>query len=163
MLWNYCIDNFVFGNYLYLCVWKLLITLCLGTIYFIPLCLGTTDIDKFVFENYLCLCALELLIELLMPLWFGTSLIKGHNYYLNEIPCLSTSAASVGLLLIARHLVLPSGNLQISKVRMEDSGMYRCTAVNPLTGQRHLSPTTVMLKVTGEWLVMTLLSHCFDL
>lgn len=52
------------------------------------------------------------------------------------------------LLLTARHLILPSGNLQISTVTAEDSGDYRCIAVNPVTGDRRSAPTVVTLKVT---------------
>ena len=55
-------------------------------------------------------------------------------------------------LLVARHLILPSGNLQIGEVRMSDQGVYQCIAMNPLSRQRRTSPTRVHLHVNGEYL-----------
>jgi hypothetical protein len=46
--------------------------------------------------------------------------------------------------------VLPSGNLQIQGVRASDQGIYKCVAVNPISGQRVVAENSVHLRVTSE-------------
>ena len=50
-----------------------------------------------------------------------------------------------------RHFMLPSGNLQIAAVRQSDAGLYRCIAVNPVTGQKRLAEHQVNLRVIGKY------------
>jgi hypothetical protein len=47
--------------------------------------------------------------------------------------------------------VLPSGNLQIQGVRASDQGVYKCVAVNPVSGQRVLADNTAQLRVTRRY------------
>lgn len=49
------------------------------------------------------------------------------QFFVNHqpIPILSTSSS--------RYKILPSGSLQISNVRLSDSGLYSCAALNPIT------------------------------
>ncbi|XP_031455565.1 cell adhesion molecule-related/down-regulated by oncogenes isoform X1 [Phasianus colchicus] len=47
-----------------------------------------------------------------------------------------------------RYLILPSGNLQILNVSMEDRGSYRCAAYNPVTHDLRIEPTGRKLVVT---------------
>ncbi|XP_065594376.1 cell adhesion molecule-related/down-regulated by oncogenes [Cyrtonyx montezumae] len=46
------------------------------------------------------------------------------------------------------YLILPSGNLQILNVSMEDRGSYRCAAYNPVTHDLRIEPTGRKLVVT---------------
>ncbi|OXB81237.1 UNVERIFIED_CONTAM: hypothetical protein H355_014281 [Colinus virginianus] len=46
------------------------------------------------------------------------------------------------------YLILPSGNLQILNVSMEDRGSYRCAAYNPVTHDLRTEPTGRKLIVT---------------
>ncbi|NXF92495.1 CDON protein, partial [Eubucco bourcierii] len=48
------------------------------------------------------------------------------------------------------YLILPSGNLQILNVSLEDKGSYRCAAFNPLTGDLRVEPSGRKLGVTRE-------------
>ncbi|NXP79302.1 CDON protein, partial [Ramphastos sulfuratus] len=48
------------------------------------------------------------------------------------------------------YLILPSGNLQILNVSLEDKGSYRCAAYNPLTGDLRVEPSGRKLGVTRE-------------
>jgi len=63
----------------------------------------------------------------------------------------------------ARHVILPSGSLQILRVRRRDEAVYQCVAVNPLTQQRRDSPVTVRLRIVNGQLLcqsfMTLHHH----
>ncbi|CAN9510948.1 unnamed protein product [Ophioblennius macclurei] len=45
------------------------------------------------------------------------------------------------------YLILPSGNLQIPSVSAQHQGMYRCGAVNPLTGETVVQPHGTKLTV----------------
>lgn len=54
--------------------------------------------------------------------------MKNHCILLN-IVCLFI------FLSIDRYKILPSGNLHIISVKKIDSGIYQCSAKNPLTGQ----------------------------
>uniref|UniRef100_A0A672FVJ7 Cell adhesion associated, oncogene regulated n=1 Tax=Salarias fasciatus TaxID=181472 RepID=A0A672FVJ7_SALFA len=45
------------------------------------------------------------------------------------------------------YLVLPSGNLQIPSVSVQHQGMYRCGAVNPVTGETVVQPHGTKLAV----------------
>ncbi|POI31291.1 hypothetical protein CIB84_004958, partial [Bambusicola thoracicus] len=47
-----------------------------------------------------------------------------------------------------KYLILPSGNLQILNVSMEDRGSYRCAAYNPVTHDLRIEPTGRKLVVT---------------
>ena len=47
----------------------------------------------------------------------------------------------------SRYKVFPSGNLQIANVRQKDTGVYRCGAKNPLTGEIKESTRRTSLKV----------------
>uniref|UniRef100_A0A8V0ZUE7 Cell adhesion associated, onco regulated n=1 Tax=Gallus gallus TaxID=9031 RepID=A0A8V0ZUE7_CHICK len=47
-----------------------------------------------------------------------------------------------------KYLILPSGNLQIFNVSMEDRGSYRCAAYNPVTHDLRVEPTGRKLVVT---------------
>ena len=49
-----------------------------------------------------------------------------------------------------RHKILPSGNLQIEKVRQSDQGIYRCTAYNTETGMKRVAPNRIHLRVIGK-------------
>ncbi|XP_018414521.1 PREDICTED: cell adhesion molecule-related/down-regulated by oncogenes [Nanorana parkeri] len=49
-----------------------------------------------------------------------------------------------------KYLILPSGNLQIVNVTLEDRGPYRCAAYNPVTHERKISPSVYKLAVTGS-------------
>lgn len=49
-----------------------------------------------------------------------------------------------------KYLILPSGNLQIFNVSMEDRGSYRCAAYNPVTHDLRVEPTGRKLVVTRE-------------
>ena len=51
------------------------------------------------------------------------------------------------LLCLARHLILPSGALQISRVRQRDEAVYRCVAVNRLSREQRTSPSSVHLHI----------------
>jgi hypothetical protein len=46
-----------------------------------------------------------------------------------------------------RQRVLPTGTLQIVRVSRKDEGVYRCSVVSPVTGQRQDAPNTYQLKV----------------
>ncbi|UYV81092.1 hypothetical protein LAZ67_19002753 [Cordylochernes scorpioides] len=46
-----------------------------------------------------------------------------------------------------RYLLLPSGNLHISKVQAADSGEYRCQGYNPYMNERKLAKHSVFLTV----------------
>ena len=48
-------------------------------------------------------------------------------------------------------MILPSGNLQISKVRKTDQGSYKCISINPLTAQKRVANHVVFLNVIGEY------------
>ena len=54
-------------------------------------------------------------------------------------------------LTVGRYKILPSGNLQISKVRQVDQGAYRCISVNPITAQKKIAQHVVNLRVIGEY------------
>ncbi len=60
-------------------------------------------------------------------------------YYLNETP-LNVQAQE-------RFRIFPSGNLQISNVKASDSGVYRCSAKNPVTNEIRTSLKRTNLKV----------------
>lgn len=47
-------------------------------------------------------------------------------------------------------MMLPSGSLQIAKVRQSDQGAYRCVSLNPVTGNRRLAQHVVNLRVIGK-------------
>eukprot|EP00076_Gallus_gallus_P029486 XP_015153589.1 cell adhesion molecule-related/down-regulated by oncogenes [Gallus gallus] len=47
-----------------------------------------------------------------------------------------------------KYLILPSGNLQIFNVSMEDRGSYRCAAYNPVTHDLRIEPTGRKLVIT---------------
>ncbi|KAM5131943.1 cell adhesion molecule-related/down-regulated by oncogenes isoform 2-T4 [Mantella aurantiaca] len=49
-----------------------------------------------------------------------------------------------------KYFILPSGNLQIVNVTLEDRGPYRCAAYNPVTHERKISPSVYKLSVTGS-------------
>jgi hypothetical protein len=49
-----------------------------------------------------------------------------------------------------RQKILPSGTLQIVRVVKKDEGVYRCSVVNPRTGERRDSVNTYHLKVNGR-------------
>ncbi|XP_068094891.1 cell adhesion molecule-related/down-regulated by oncogenes isoform X2 [Hyperolius riggenbachi] len=55
-----------------------------------------------------------------------------------------------------KYLILPSGNLQILNVTLEDRGSYRCAAYNPVSHERKTSPYTYKLSVSSsseqDWL-----------
>uniref|UniRef100_A0A6I8R7N6 Cell adhesion-associated, oncogene-regulated n=1 Tax=Xenopus tropicalis TaxID=8364 RepID=A0A6I8R7N6_XENTR len=46
-----------------------------------------------------------------------------------------------------KYLILPSGNLHILNVSLEDRGTYRCAAYNPVTHELKPNPSTVKLSV----------------
>ncbi|XP_054251555.1 cell adhesion molecule-related/down-regulated by oncogenes [Indicator indicator] len=48
------------------------------------------------------------------------------------------------------YLILPSGNLQILNVSLEDKGSYRCAAYNPLTGELRIEPGGHRLGVSSS-------------
>ncbi|XP_064617569.1 cell adhesion molecule-related/down-regulated by oncogenes-like isoform X2 [Liolophura sinensis] len=48
-----------------------------------------------------------------------------------------------------RHRILSSGNLNIASVTMSDEGVYRCVAVNTVSGRNRTSPYRVHLKVNA--------------
>ncbi|MEQ2197108.1 hypothetical protein XENOCAPTIV_023248 [Xenoophorus captivus] len=49
------------------------------------------------------------------------------------------------------YLILPSGNLQIISVSAQQQGMYKCGAVNPVTGEAvHSQPLTLECVVSGS-------------
>ncbi|XP_054031990.1 cell adhesion molecule-related/down-regulated by oncogenes [Dryobates pubescens] len=48
------------------------------------------------------------------------------------------------------YLILPSGNLQILNVSLEDKGSYRCAAYNPLTGELRTEPAGRRLAVSSS-------------
>lgn len=47
-----------------------------------------------------------------------------------------------------KFLILPSGNLQIFNVSLEDRGPYRCAAYNPMTHERKISPSVYKLSIS---------------
>ncbi|KAM3922717.1 cell adhesion molecule-related/down-regulated by oncogenes isoform 1-T3 [Leptodactylus fuscus] len=47
-----------------------------------------------------------------------------------------------------KYVILPSGNLQILNVSLEDQGPYRCAAYNPMTYQRKISPSVYRLSIS---------------
>ncbi|XP_069805033.1 cell adhesion molecule-related/down-regulated by oncogenes isoform X2 [Dendropsophus ebraccatus] len=47
-----------------------------------------------------------------------------------------------------KYLILPSGNLQILNVSLEDRGTYRCAAYNPMTHERRISPSVYKLSIS---------------
>ncbi|KAG8568268.1 hypothetical protein GDO81_013941 [Engystomops pustulosus] len=47
-----------------------------------------------------------------------------------------------------KYLILPSGNLQILNVSLEDRGPYRCAAYNPMTHERKISPSVYKLSIS---------------
>jgi len=49
--------------------------------------------------------------------------------------------------LSARHLILPSGALLISRVRRRDEAVYQCVATNVLTLDQRVSPTSTRLRI----------------
>ncbi|XP_073459580.1 cell adhesion molecule-related/down-regulated by oncogenes isoform X1 [Aquarana catesbeiana] len=49
-----------------------------------------------------------------------------------------------------KYFILPSGNLQIVNVTLEDRGPYRCAVYNPVTHERKISPSVYKLAVTGS-------------
>lgn len=49
-----------------------------------------------------------------------------------------------------RYRLMPSGDLQISDVRLSDAGVYECIAHNPLLGVKRRSGNPVTLKVRGK-------------
>lgn len=49
-----------------------------------------------------------------------------------------------------KFFILPSGNLQIVNVTLEDRGPYRCAAYNPVTHERKISPSVYKVTVTGS-------------
>ena len=46
-----------------------------------------------------------------------------------------------------RYKIFPSGNLQIANVKPDDTGVYRCGARNPLTGEVKANPSRTRLRV----------------
>lgn len=52
----------------------------------------------------------------------------------------------------SRVVVLPTGNLYLLNVSLEDAGSYSCHAINPVTQHKRRSQPAV-LTVTGEWLI----------
>ncbi|OXB56010.1 hypothetical protein ASZ78_015474 [Callipepla squamata] len=57
------------------------------------------------------------------------------------------------------YLILPSGNLQILNVSMEDRGSYRCAAYNPVTHDLRIEPTGKKLIVTRSSPVQPRILH----
>ncbi|XP_041427246.1 cell adhesion molecule-related/down-regulated by oncogenes-like isoform X3 [Xenopus laevis] len=57
------------------------------------------------------------------------------------------------------YLILPSGNLHILNVSLEDRGTYRCAAYNPVTHEVKLSPSTVKLSVNRSSQVDSRILH----
>lgn len=54
---------------------------------------------------------------------------------------------------VDNYLILPSGNLQIVNVSVEDQGSYKCAVYNPVTDELRVEPTGRKLTVTREcWL-----------
>lgn len=51
------------------------------------------------------------------------------------------------------YLILPSGNLQILNVSLEDKGSYKCAAYNPVTHELRVELTARKLTVTREYSV----------
>lgn len=51
-----------------------------------------------------------------------------------------------------KYLILPSGNLQILNVSLEDEGSYRCAAYNPVTQELKVEPAGRKLLVTRKCL-----------
>ncbi|CAN2388108.1 skeletal muscle satellite cell differentiation [Pristimantis euphronides] len=49
-----------------------------------------------------------------------------------------------------KYLILPSGNLQIFNVSLEDRGPYRCAAYNPMTHERKISPSVYRLSISDS-------------
>ncbi|KAG9482436.1 hypothetical protein GDO78_011235 [Eleutherodactylus coqui] len=47
-----------------------------------------------------------------------------------------------------KYLMLPSGSLQIFNVSLEDQRPYRCSAYNPVTNERKLSPSVYKLTIS---------------
>ncbi|XP_044137933.1 cell adhesion molecule-related/down-regulated by oncogenes isoform X1 [Bufo gargarizans] len=49
-----------------------------------------------------------------------------------------------------KYLILPSGNLQIFSVSLEDRGPYKCAAYNPMTHERKISPSVYKLSISDR-------------
>ena len=49
-----------------------------------------------------------------------------------------------------RHMIMPSGNLQIHDVRPSDDGSYKCIAINRVNSQTRAAPNSVYLNVRSE-------------
>ncbi|XP_056398103.1 cell adhesion molecule-related/down-regulated by oncogenes isoform X2 [Hyla sarda] len=49
-----------------------------------------------------------------------------------------------------KYLILPSGNLQILNVSLEDRGPYRCAAYNPMTHEKKISSSVYKLSISGQ-------------
>ncbi|XP_072211093.1 cell adhesion molecule-related/down-regulated by oncogenes [Excalfactoria chinensis] len=58
-----------------------------------------------------------------------------------------------------KYLILPSGNLQILNVSMEDRGSYRCAAYNPVTHDLRIEPTGRKLVVTRSSIAQPRILH----
>jgi hypothetical protein len=65
-------------------------------------------------------------------------------FYLNDSPLSLDSSSSGG---VVRYRIFPSGNLQIANVRPSDSGSYRCSARNPVTGEMKNGTHRTILRV----------------
>lgn len=59
----------------------------------------------------------------------------------------------VFIFIIARYKIFPSGNLQISNVKSTDSGVYTCSARNPVTNEIRNNTKRTILKVYGKLLL----------
>ncbi|KAG8434688.1 hypothetical protein GDO86_012880 [Hymenochirus boettgeri] len=58
-----------------------------------------------------------------------------------------------------KYLILPSGNLHILNVSLEDRGTYRCAVYNPVTHELKLNPNTIKLSVTSSSMVESHILH----
>lgn len=65
------------------------------------------------------------------------------------------------------YLILPSGNLQILNVTLQDKGSYKCAAYNPVTHEMKMEPTGHKLMVRRKcpdynyFLVIPCLNYCW--
>ena len=60
------------------------------------------------------------------------------------------SNPSPGCVATGNYLIMPSGNLQIANATLEDEGLYKCAAYNPVTQEVKTSTSTDRLRVRRE-------------